>query len=125
MGTNYYARYNICPTCKRPGISLHIGNESCGWAFSFHGIVGTEAEDSEIEPIASWEDWKILLKKPGTEIFNEYGDEMDYAEFIDSIDITEQGKNHTIYCRISHPEHAKRDCWLDEAGHSFQCGEFS
>lgn len=35
MGTNYYAKMNICPTCKRPDEEVHIGKSSHGWKFMF------------------------------------------------------------------------------------------
>lgn len=34
MGTNYYIRTGLCPTCARYD-NTHIGKQSCGWAFCF------------------------------------------------------------------------------------------
>ena len=80
MGTNYYIRENMCESCGRYE-ERHIGKSSCGWNFSLR----VYPEDG----INTLEDWKHHLK--GNQIFNEYGENIDYCELIDVI--TMRGRN--------------------------------
>lgn len=65
MGTNYYQHGNVCERCGRGDAPRHIGKSSWGWCFSLH----VYPEDG----INSLEDWKRILKGPGTFIEDEYG----------------------------------------------------
>jgi len=124
MGTNYYFERNVCPTCGHAEETFHIGKSSCGWTFSFHGFRGPyDCEDIGC-PILSYKDWLKIL--PTGIIKDEYGEEIDLKKFKELIENKKNEKfNHTIYCQKEHPEHAIRDCWLDEEGNSFSSGEFS
>lgn len=123
MGTNYYHRTKICDHCDRYD-KHHIGKSSWGWTFSFHGERDVDPTFNVLgEIVASFEDWKIRLKKG--KIFDEYGEKISLTDFIEMVEekIT-QSKNHTTYCRENHLDHAEK-CWLDKEGHSFAEGEFS
>jgi hypothetical protein len=121
VGTNYYQRTNICECCGRYE-ERHIGKKSAGWEFSFQGY----NEDIEIY---SWEDWKKVLKEKG-KIFNEYGEEISYEEFVKLVEDSKGGEyngrlntNHYDYCE-------KDGCitnndWKDPEGHSFSLSDFS
>ena len=61
MGTNYYLKQNVCPTCGR-GEDLHIGKSSMGWHFALQVY-----PDDNINTL---EDWKPLFKSG--EIRDEY-----------------------------------------------------
>lgn len=129
MGTNYYFQYH---TETGRAKDLHIGKNSYGWEFGFRGYKG-EWEDREIKSFA---DWKNLFKEREGQIFDEYDQPISVKELLALIESSSMGKrkddasikkplNHTIYCREHHPEHAERDCWLDEDGWSFCGTEFS
>jgi hypothetical protein len=68
MGTNYYAKRNTCPHCKRCDEvdELHIGKSSGGWVFTLHVIPE--------EGLTNLSDWLILLEREGVIITNEYGE---------------------------------------------------
>ena len=112
MGTNYYHKRNICPTCGRHD-EAHIGKSSFGWQFSFRGY-------SEIR---SYKDWIKELENNGT-IYDEYGRGMSLKEFKLMVKLKSKGKNHYDYCKIHHPD-SMSDQWKDERGFSFQSNEFS
>ena len=59
MGTNYYARYNICKHCNRFD-EIHIGKSSAGWQFSFHAT----------HEIRSYKDWLNFFKKHKVVIYD-------------------------------------------------------
>jgi hypothetical protein len=122
MGTNYYHRTNICEHCNRYN-EHHIGKSSGGWTFSFHGERNPES-NSLGGVVISFSDWKSRLRKG--KIFDEYGDEISFNEFIELVEMKKDEKNNqTKHCRVSHPAYAKENCWLDEDGNSFSEGEFS
>lgn len=115
MGTNYYHRRDVCPTCGKPDEIVHIGKASAGWTFSFHGT----------EEIRSWQEWREVLRSGG-EIRDEYGDVVSLERMEALVaDRQHNDLNHTTYCQREHPDHARADCWLDPEGHSFQRNEFS
>jgi hypothetical protein len=94
---------------------LHIGKDSMGWTFSFQGY--------EDKGIRSYKDWLKIL--PTGKIFDEYGEQMSLEDFKKMIEAKrKEEKNHTVYCRVHHPEHGK-DCWLDDEKNSFCPSEFS
>lgn len=71
MGTNYYAKINICPTCKKPEEEIHLGKSSAGWQFSFQYNNGRFYKN--IKEMKKW-----LFNK---EIENEYGEKVSYNDF--------------------------------------------
>ena len=95
MGTNYYARTNMCKCCGRYD-ELHIGKSSIGWTFSLHVYPDIV--------INSLEDWKELMEK--STIVDEYGEEITFSKMLDiitnrkfdGVDITEYvlKKNNAI-----------------------------
>lgn len=121
MGTNYYHRTAICECCNRYD-ERHIGKSSYGWSFSFRGYKPNEWSDDKT-PIVDYVNWIRALESTG-KIFDEYGTEISLQGFKQMIQAKIGQQNHTTYCRLHYPDHA-RDCWLDADGHSFQEGEFS
>lgn len=114
MGTNYYAHLDVCSHCQRASEVIHIGKQSSGWAFNFHGT----------DSIRSWEDWKIDLRKPTTKILDEYGQVISYEDFKEVVSSQKNsGTNHYYYCMEKHPE-ATRNMWLDPEDFCFSEGEF-
>lgn len=77
MGTNYYARFNVCKCCGRAEEELHIGKSSGGWVFSLHVIPE--------KGITTLDDWKERLQKDGVTIWDEYGTQKSYEELMDVI----------------------------------------
>ncbi len=126
MGTNFYHRINICSECRRYD-ERHIGKSSVGWQFSFKGW-----KDSEGRPaIKSWQDWKYILKtfKDG-QIFDEYGKEWSYDDFIAKVENTKGKQNHYDYLRDAPqydylrdaPQYGSsylQDSWKDTEGWDF------
>lgn len=125
MGTNYYLHQNVCSQCGRSDKQLHIGKSSGGWTFSFRGYRSIYNHPH----IRSYKEWLHFLNAEianGSVIKDEYGDIVTISDFKNLVEAKRNEKyNHTIYCRDSHPEHAERDCWLDDEGHSFSDHEFS
>ena len=107
MGTNYYARCNICERCKRYD-ELHIGKSSMGWTFGFHAT----------EKIRSWQSWREFLDSKSIKIVDEYGREVSFLDFEDII-ISKRKEKH------NHAREYSEGSFLDEEGHSFTEGEFS
>ena len=98
MGTNYYFREAVCPTCGRSD-DLHIGKSSCGWCFSLH--VYPEKGINDLP------DWQKLWDKPGSEIVDEYGSSIGTGQMIQYI--TERGfpwkifnEHETGWCLANH-----------------------
>jgi len=75
MGTNYYVDLEVCPTCKRPKETVHIGKSSYGWKFHFQG--GTEYFNNVKE-------LRKFLK--GKEIYDEYGRKISYEKFWEMVE---------------------------------------
>ncbi len=122
MGTNYFHRTNICEHCGRYN-ERHIGKSSAGWQFSFRGYRDEYHEG--VPEIRSYSCWLALLENSG-KIFNEYGEAMSLENFKSLVEMKRiEPGNHTLYCRVHHPEHAQRDCWIDGANNSFDSCEFS
>ena len=72
MGTNYQAKINICPCCKKPEETIHLGKSSPGWSFALQYNGGRFYTD--------FEGMKIWLKDKVIE--DEYGDRVSVEEFI-------------------------------------------
>lgn len=96
MGTNYYAN-------TVDGQNLHIGKRSGGWRFLFRG------HKTQTLNIASWEDWKVLLRSGFASV--EY---MDAEEFIRMVEEWEPNG------RVSWLPGS----WTDPEGFQFYGGEF-
>jgi hypothetical protein len=132
MGTNYYVAKNKCDCCSRYDTEYHIGKSSWGWAFTFQGY--------KYDNLISWKLWKEYLWQAifthGRHIVDEYGDFIDYDDFVKMIEtvkspnyVREDGhKNKT------HNEEGKKNKmpwfnpeydWDDEDGYAFTSKEFS
>lgn len=110
MGTNYYARYNICDCCDRYN-ELHIGKSSFGWKFLFRGY--TKEEDLDIQ---TFENWKNFLKSEDVKIFDEYDEKVEYQRFIEFIEKKQNDDKHSNKHDIG---------YLDDEGYEFYNEEFS
>jgi len=135
MGMNYYLRKNPCSACGHSGEKMHIGKNSWGWQFHFHG-------DRDLG-ITSYGHWLKLFDDEGKEIINEDGDILTKRAFQDIVLRSLNGKNY--YNVISgKPEcTAEQDymgvarnnygpnfeglkySWKDEDGYAFTCIQFS
>ena len=116
MGTNYFHRYNRCDHCGRYD-ERHIGKQSAGWQFSFRAHT-----DSEMRLIiGSWNCWKMALTTGS--IFDEYGKEWSYADFVAKVEATKDGLSH--YDEMARTWAVTEDDWKDSDGWSFTNGEFS
>lgn len=71
MGTNYYAKINICPTCRKPEEEIHLGKSSFGWQFSFQYNDGKFYKN--IEEMKKWLFDKVIE--------NEYGEIVLHNDF--------------------------------------------
>jgi hypothetical protein len=90
-----------------------------GWKFSFQGYAGIEDNPK----IQSFEDWKRELQADG-KIFDEYGREMPFDEFVKFVEEKEkQPNNHFDWCHKEGYD-MSRD-WKDDAGFSFSSSDFS
>jgi hypothetical protein len=132
MGTNYYVAKNKCDCCNRYDKEYHIGKSSSGWAFTFQGY--------KYDNLTSWKLWKEYLWQAiyteGHRIVNEYGEFVDYDDFVKMIEtvkspnyVHEDGHKNSI-----HNEEGKKDKvpwfnpeydWNDDDGYSFTSREFS
>jgi hypothetical protein len=71
MGTNYYAKINVCKVCKHED-KIHLGKSSCGWSILLQFNFG--------EYYKTWPEMKKWLK--GKPIYDEYGGEVSYKDFV-------------------------------------------
>lgn len=125
MGTNYYARFNVCHCCGR-GTRLHIGKASVGWSFTFRGYKDLQP------PILSWDDWKKHLSEPAVLIDDEYGTPLSLDQLIDLVESKKSKLNFVRSCRGEYKEHLSNrhisdqtKQWLDNEGNAFQDMDFS
>lgn len=117
MGTNYYAHIDCCEHCGRPEEIIHIGKQSCGWEFTFHGT----------DLIRSWKDWQVELNRSNAKIVDEYGRQIAFPLFKIMVEKHKGEMNHKRWCETEGDELERRHaelCWLDPEGWSFQEGEF-
>jgi len=88
-----------------------------GWQFSFQGYNDTQPE------IYSWEDWKRELQAGG-KIFNEYGEEKSFEEFVEIVEFKQTApNNHYDWCHSA--GHDMDNGWKDEEGYAFGFRDFS
>ena len=123
MSTNYYHRYNICDLCERYD-ERHIGKSSGGWQFSFRAY---QNENLNLV-IISWNDWKSVLVKG--KIFDEYGTEISYDDFIAKVESSKGKQNHYDYVKDSpnYREYGMKPlegCFKDSDNWDFSYEEFS
>jgi len=71
MGTNYYVKFDTCPTCGKAENSIHLGKSSYGWRFMFQYNEGRFYKN--INEMKEW----LADKK----IVNEYGDRVLKSDF--------------------------------------------
>lgn len=77
MGTNYYAKIDICKCCNRPIKELHIGKSSGGWVFTLHY--------DEENNLTSWDAWKHLLTQDNVVIRDEYANFIPFEQLNDIV----------------------------------------
>lgn len=113
MGTNFYLKREICPTCKHSKERYHIGKSSGGWTFTFRGY-RNEWDDLRVENASDWK----RETKDGI-IVDEYGEEHDYYKFWKMVlEKSDAKHNHA-------KEYPSPNDWLDAEGNSFSSSEFS
>ena len=80
MGTNYYARIDTCPACKRYD-EIHIGKYLYGWVFMFraHDEVELTGSYHFHGPLKTAEDYREFTNY--VSIFDEYGNGLPYGDF--------------------------------------------
>lgn len=108
MGTNFYAREEICKTCGHAKKEIHIGKSSFGWTFSFHAS----------EEMRSAKLWYMFLSQKDVKIFDEYDREISFEDFKNYIDSKKKEKHN-------HAKEYPEGCFIDQEGNSFSEREFS
>lgn len=83
MGTNYYAKINICPCCKRPEETVHLGKSSYGWTFALQYNGG--------KFYVNFKEMKKWLKDKVIE--NEYGEKVSLDDFVELVESKKKIKN--------------------------------
>ena len=84
MGTNYYAKINVCEHCGREENKIHLGKSSYGWQFSF--------QYNEGEYYKNYDEMIYWLRDK--RIFDEYGDEITMSEFMDMVETKKKEKHN-------------------------------
>lgn len=105
MGTNYYAKIDICPACERPQQIIHLGKSSYGWKFMFAyngGIYYKNVKEMK----------KFLV---GKLIESEYGDKVSPAKFWKMIEEKQKAEGQNI----------KEGGFMQIEGYEFLTVEFS
>lgn len=114
MGTNYYLHRNICGCCKRYD-RYHIGKSSAGWQFTFRAY---DYEDAPLR-IRNYRDWQDEILEDGIKIFDEYGGELKWTEFLTLVERKRsEPRNHAS-------EYPGEYDYVDGEGYSFTNREFS
>ncbi len=109
MGTNYYARYKHCASCKRYE-EIHIGKSSSGWQFMFHATLD----------IKNYQDWITFLSKDGVKIYEEFSKEVSLKDFKELV------KEKQIAICDNHAEiYKEQGNYVDKEGYSMSPYEFS
>ena len=86
MGTNYYIRKGICPTCNRSKEKVHIGKKSSGWRFLFK----TSAEHPTVDAMFGY------IGKNKNSIYTEYGRHISYDMFTETIKPRDSDTRHSL-----------------------------
>jgi len=107
MGTNYYARYELCSHCNRYE-EIHIGKSSMNFKFMFHAT----------DEIKSYEDWIKFLSRKKTKIFDEYGNKISLKDFKKKV----AEKQKAVYNNIA--ELNQERMYLDKDRYSMSPYEF-
>lgn len=81
MGTNYYTKTEVCPTCGRSDEAIHLGKSSFGWKFLFQYNNATYYSD-----IPSMKKW---LR--GKQIYDEYDKKISKKQFWDLVEAKRDG----------------------------------
>lgn len=139
MSTNYYLKTDVCECCQREAKKLHIGKNSYGWEFMFHGVY---AED-EIPRLDSWKVWREFirtqLKHNRAQLVDEYDDPIAYNKFVKLVHDSRKpyrpfnngGNRQPLTYPLNHYDWVAERGWCndndkkDEQGWSFHFGEFS
>lgn len=109
MGTNYYARVNICDKCGRYD-DIHLGKSSMGWQFSFQFNGGQYYKN--VRQMKEWLKDKIIV--------NEYNEGISQDYFWKMVKEKQKEK-------LNHAQTYSKE-YSDEfviGGYSFSDGEFS
>jgi hypothetical protein len=106
MGTNYYARYNLCEDCQRFE-EKHIGKSSMGWCFSLHIIPE--------EGIKNWNDWKKFLTKDGVKIFDENDKEISF-DYFEEVVTKRKAEKIKFPCSIFGKTYNSEEEWAKKNG---------
>lgn len=77
MLTNYYCRFPPCGACGHADGPLHIGLSVIGWTFALHVMPE--------RGIYSLTDWVDVWRRPGTVLYDEYGNDVSSDEMLDRI----------------------------------------
>lgn len=113
MGTNYYLTINKCSHCGRSD-TIHVGKQSAGWKFLFHGNDAIRSADT-------W--YELITNNPGG-FADEYGYEVEPIDFWQMVNDRADQQSHLEYMAVHHPS-VLSDYWKDSNGHEFHYGEFS
>ena len=138
MGTNYYLHKSPCAECGLSKNVRHVGKQSGGWQFHFHGY-------RDDDPIMSYGDWKEEMT-PSDVLKDEYNQEVTYEAFWDMVDSSRehinsynintmdpQTEDEKDYMRrnkrpppyFDSKEYADRYQWKDADGWAFTENDFS
>lgn len=108
MGTNYYLTHNYCLLCKRYD-KIHLGKFNVGWKFLLNYNDGKYYKN--------WREMKQFLRQSKGIVVDEYGNEIDVEEFINTVESSQHLKSRTKDIEELH-------CMVDEDGFEFYDGEF-
>lgn len=96
MGTNYYARIDICKVCKRFN-EIHLGKQSGGWKFAIEMQEGYYRD---------YEEFIQFIKREDVKIVNEYGKSISPTVLIKGIKAHSKEQSHFS----GYPKDKKIDC---------------
>jgi hypothetical protein len=115
---------------------VHIGKQSGGWQFHFRGY--RESEKWELPEgvpcLTSTDDWRELLARADVRIYDEYGAEVEAAQFWEGVEASKGRLTTALYDAryADNPteaaRQARRECgdeWTDIHGWEFASREFS
>lgn len=116
MGTNYYARLNICLKCQRASEEIHLGKSSHGWQFSFQYNEGKYYKN--VPEMKKWLKDKY--------IYNEYDELISHKDFWKMVKLkqTKKNLNHAKWMRDNSPNRSREEDFIID-GYSFSDVEFS